>query len=496
MNFKYSAKYESLLFLLFCLFSLFLSILIKRFTADNDTNNVIILYYLLILFVSQYIRVYYYCILISVVLALLFNYFFLMPFYSLDFHNYNYILAFILFLFSSMLISTQTNRVFKYLNLARFKEKNVTILYYLTTIIFRAQTPENVLYFSTKYISKILKIKLRLFLIKNDRIESILKISNISSSRNIHFFHIEESDIQKIEFIYICKIIKIENMPIICIAFPKKYAMLKNETVDIKFKKYLIELFILQITASFEKYIIHTEKIMTENQINNERFKLKLLQSISHDFRTPLTSIIGFSDILLEKYKNNDDDRKILLDIIDSSNWLVLLLENILSLSRLQDEEFYLHLTEEPVEEVIFNALEKINRVFPNCDILVTQPKELIFVKIDEKLIIQVLINLVENSVKHSGNKRPIQFLVKVDNNKIWFKISDSGVGIKKSDLPYIFDSFFTSNNNKKNNSTGLGLAICKLIVELHGGEIFAENNLNGGATFKFYINLGGKNEF
>ena len=148
---------------------------------------------------------------------------------------------------------------------------------------------------------------------------------------------------------------------------------------------------------------------------------------------------------------------------------------------------------EEVVEEIVAEAVGKIQKRFSSVDIRVRVPDELLLVPMDAMLIEQVLINLMENAIRHSGSQKPIYVTIKHLWNRVYFSVLDQGIGIETERLPHIFDG--TTNNSKSSDSSrglGIGLPICKSIITAHGGEIHAKNNENGGASFMFILPMKG----
>jgi len=162
-----------------------------------------------------------------------------------------------------------------------------------------------------------------------------------------------------------------------------------------------------------------------------------------------------------------------------------------LSLTRIQEGRLNLVTQLEAVEEIIAESIRQVQKHSPAHKISATIPDEVLFVLMDSKLIVQVLINLLDNAVKHTSPEGEINVYVTLESDKVWFKVSDNGTGIAENDLKMLFDIFYLADNQRTdaNRGIGLGLAICKAIVNMHGGEIYAENNSTGGASFRFFLN-------
>ncbi|MEG0614748.1 MAG: ATP-binding protein, partial [Oscillospiraceae bacterium] len=242
---------------------------------------------------------------------------------------------------------------------------------------------------------------------------------------------------------------------------------------------------------------LENEKAIREREeaailAKNEQLRANLLRSISHDLRTPLTAISGNAGILIASEEVMNKDKKIQLytDIYDDSLWLINLVENLLSVTRIEDGTMNLRLTAELMDEVISEALTHINRKSIEHKIIVKQPDEFILAKMDARLIIQVIINIVDNAIKYTQKGSEIVIETKKIKGKVVVEISDNGSGISNEAKPKIFDMFYTQNNELADSrrSLGLGLALCKAIITAHCGEISVHDNAPNGTKFRFKL--------
>ena len=226
----------------------------------------------------------------------------------------------------------------------------------------------------------------------------------------------------------------------------------------------------------------------------NEQLRANLLRSISHDLRTPLTSISGNASNLLSNDNSFDDESKkrIYEDIYDDSIWLINLVENLLAITRLEAGKMNMNLTAELVSDVIAEALKHIHPS-EKQKIAVIQPDDLLLAKMDAKLIVQVLINLLDNAVKYAPFESQITISAKKDGNLINVSVSDNGDGIPDEQKSRVFDMFYTGANKIVDcrRSIGLGLSLCKSIVTAHGGEMKITDNIPHGAIFSFTLPAG-----
>lgn len=237
------------------------------------------------------------------------------------------------------------------------------------------------------------------------------------------------------------------------------------------------------------------EKIEATILAKNEQLRANLLRSISHDLRTPLTSISGNASNLMSNGNNFDDKTKIKLytDIYDDSMWLINLVENLLSVTRIEQGQMRLNINTELLSEVVDEALHHTNRKSAEHKISVETEDELMLVKIDARLIVQVVINIVDNAIKYTPAGSEIKIYSKAQNGKAVVTVSDNGGGISDEMKPHIFEMFYSGANKVADSrrSMGLGLALCKTIINAHGGEISVSDNNPHGCIFKFTLPLG-----
>lgn len=231
-----------------------------------------------------------------------------------------------------------------------------------------------------------------------------------------------------------------------------------------------------------------------------ERYRGNLLRAISHDLRTPLSGIMGTSEMIMDMSQKEDPRYQLASGIRKDARWLHALVENILSLTRLQEGKLALHRELEAAEEVIGGAIEQMSIRAPEYEVTVHMPDEVLMLPMDAKLIMQVLINLLDNAVKHSSPDEEISISVTKDaeHRCAVFVVADRGEGIRQKDLPKIFQMFYTTQEKPADGKKGigLGLAICETIVKAHGGSISARNRSDGpGAEFLFTLPLSDKKE-
>lgn len=225
-----------------------------------------------------------------------------------------------------------------------------------------------------------------------------------------------------------------------------------------------------------------------------EQLRANLLRSISHDLRTPLTSISGNASNLLSNGELFDAKTKKQLysDIYEDSMWLIDLVENILSITRIEEGRLNLRLSTELLEEVVSEALQHISSRRTEHKITVQSQDEFILVKVDAKLVMQVVINIIDNAIKYTQKDSKIQITLSRTKDWAFVCISDDGPGIPDEVKPHIFDMFYSGAKNTADSrrSLGLGLALCRSIVTAHGGTLEVSDNLPHGTVFTFSLPL------
>ena len=251
-----------------------------------------------------------------------------------------------------------------------------------------------------------------------------------------------------------------------------------------------ISVAITTITTHFKEQALalaEHEKLLADAE--KEKMKANLLRAISHDLRTPLTGIIGSSSSYLENGTHLSAEEKdaLIRNISEDAQWLLHMVENLLSVTRIQNETSTVICTPEPVEEVVAEAVSRLRKRYPDASIQVRVPDEFLMIPMDAVLIEQVIINLLENAVIHSHSTRPIRLDVTDNSRFVVFSVRDYGKGIEKDRLHTVFDAAPSSSSIDGRKGMGIGLSICKTIVLAHRGQIHACNQ-EEGAEFSFCL--------
>ena len=261
----------------------------------------------------------------------------------------------------------------------------------------------------------------------------------------------------------------------------------------------LVMLLIAIMTSTLTTQIKQQEKIKAESE--KERMRGNLLRAVSHDLRTPLTSIYGATSVIIENYDSISKEKqlKLLGEIHEDSQWLVRMVENLLSVTRIDDS--VTKVLKEPVvlEELLDSVIVKFNKHYPKQKVTVSVPEEFISIPMDAILIQQVLMNIMENAVIHATGLTQLSLSVQVDNKTAIFEVADDGCGIPDDRINNLFTGYSERDSSVptdgSRNNMGIGLSVCSTIIKAHGGIIYAKNRPEGGALFGFTLEMEDEDE-
>lgn len=256
---------------------------------------------------------------------------------------------------------------------------------------------------------------------------------------------------------------------------------------------FLSMLVVSVITSAMTSQIKQQEKIRIEAE--REKMRANLLRAISHDLRTPLTSITGAITAVIESGDGLDAGKRseLLYEARDDAQWLIRMVENLLSITRIDSES---HIEKEPeaIEEILSESVLKFKKQFPDIKVSVSVPDELLLVPIDAMLIEQVVMNLLYNSAMHGKHTTEIVITTKSDGENAVFSIKDDGAGFSEERLADAFCGYLPSPEKNASadsrRNMGIGLSVCMSIISAHGGKMTANNSPEGGAVLNFTLPL------
>lgn len=465
-------------------------------TTENSANPAIF-YMLSIFLISRYTTGYIWGILASIVGVIMVNYLFTYPFLQFDFLRVGYPITFVGMFTVSLITSMTTIRLNAQKTDAINREQILKKINDFNNHLLLAKTREEMLQLSISFLSELNKAEV-LFIPIDAYKEDFDDFSSINTNENnevsqsatvndfiqnaildnkIHSFTEEEKHFSFIP------VSSAEHVWGVLVLISPLTSVADTE---------INQLIIPQLSLAFEHYslIEHHQTLVMESE--KEKMRSNLLRAISHDLRTPLTSIIGASSTYLEAkdYLNATNKDKLIYGILEDANWLINMVENLLSVTKISQKTALVKKSVESVEEVVSEAMVRFQKRYPDSQVMVKVPKEFLMVPMDGTLIEQVIINLLENAIKHSNSKKPVELSVeKISEQKVQFSIKDYGKGIPSDRLASIFDGIPLSEEDKndRNKGMGIGLSICKTIIVAHQGQINASNHKEG-AIFTFCL--------
>lgn len=459
-------------------------------------TNIVIIYILSVLLAARLTQGYVYGILASIIATFAFNYFFTAPYYTLSVDDANYIITFIIMTITALVTSALTSRVKQSAIEAERREKETRALYSLTKHLSEATDLHEIASVATRVISEAMGCKAACLCMNEKGMPERTFTQQVSEEKQIlrnvqdikrikqYMENLEGNYYEGLEF-YDWPIRGSEGLLGI-MRLPIECAKHMSES-----QEHLFFAMLESTALAMDRFRQTIQRMKSNEAMVQERYRGNLLRAISHDLRTPLSGIMGTSEMLMDMISHEDPKYNLAHGIYQDAQWLRALVENILNLTRLQEGRLVVNKQVEVVEEIIGSAVNHISRRHPEYNIMVNMPEELLLIPMDAKLIEQVLINLLDNATKHTLPEKEIKVEVREEKHQVRFSIIDHGEGIADADLPHIFQMFYTSDSRRVDvkHGIGLGLTICESIVKAHGGTIEASNNKDvSGAIFSFTL--------
>ncbi|WP_077863728.1 sensor histidine kinase [Clostridium saccharobutylicum] len=500
INFEVSLK-EILISSFIMLLSTIISLFIDHIGFREA--NVIMVFILGVIIVNIKTRGYILGFICSIISIFLFNFLFTDPRYSLEVYDKTYLATFPIMLIVTFVIGTLTNKIQREALNSSEREKRTQILYRISRKLLSATGTADVVGIGIKYLSRLLERTVICYVAQENKLSAPFIYTATKAEKDRSLLNKDEEAVAYWTFLndkesgagtntfYGAK-----GYYVPLKSHGKILGVLGISCVDGALKpeqKFIFETVASQIYIALDREILAETQKRTNLEIESERLRSNLLRSISHDLRSPLAGIKGSVSTIIETGNliSEETRAELLESVYDDTEWLIRLVENLLSMTRFDGGKMKIKKEMELVEEVAYEAVQRSSKRIKDHEIKVTVPEDVIMVPMDGRLIEQVLINLIDNAIKFTPKDSLIEIKVYENEKSAIFEVMDNGIGISEDILPHIFDRFFT-NGDKISDSrrgVGLGLAICKSIVEAHGGVITADNRENrGGAIFRFNI--------
>ncbi len=468
-------------------------------------SNIIPVYILGVLLTSLFTKGYFCGIVGSLLSVMLFNFFFTEP--RLTFHAYDsrYAVTFAIMLAASIITGTLASKLKSHAKLSAQAAFRTKVLLDTNQLLQKAQDNDDIFNITATQLMKLLNRSVVMYSAKGDKLskgalfpvepdgvgEDLFTAQEHSAAcwvfENKHRAGATTDTLNKAKCLYMAIRIKDRVYGVVGIHIVSK-------PLD-SFETSILLSILGECALALDNNRNAKEKELAAVLAKNEQLRANLLRAISHDLRTPLTSISGNAGNLLTDYDKLDEETRVQVftDIFDDSQWLISLVENLLSVTRIEEGRMNINMSVQLMDEVIDEAMKHINRKGCEHSISVDYKAELLLACMDAKLIIQVVINLVDNAIKYTPTGSDIRITAENKDGFVSVSVADNGNGIPDNIKPHVFEMFYTGDNKigDSRRSLGLGLALCKSIVNAHGGEITLTNNEPHGSIFTFTIPSG-----
>lgn len=474
--------------------------------ANWNEVNIVLMFILGILLISVLTKERIYSVLSCVISVLVFNYFFTEPRFTLNAYAPEYPLTFLIMLIVALTVNSMTTRLKKQARLSALKSRRTEVLLETDHMLQMAKNLDEIMHASCRQIAKLLNRLIIFYPTTDGRLENPF-FSNADIGEADKAAYTSEFEHNVAEWVlknqrsagastntlpaskvlYFAVRTDEDTLAVVGIA------MEKQEELP-EFERSILISMLNETAFALEKSVLNEAKKKIAMEAERERLRANLLRAISHDLRTPLTSISGNADILLKNAIALSDNvrHQIYEDIYHDANWLRNLVENLLAITKAENGSMQLSLHGELLEDVINEALQHLDHRSVDHIIKTHIPDDMLMVKVDPKLIVQVIINLVDNAIKYTQKGSCIEITAVRHANLAVVEVIDNGPGIADADKEAIFDMFYTVDNETgdRRRGLGLGLALCKSIIEAHNGKIYVLDNYPKGTIFGFTLQI------
>lgn len=443
-------------------------------------QNLMLIYIFFILLVARTTSGYFWSSLASILSVLSFNWFFVEPLYSLTVYKQGYPITLLIMCLVAILISNLMVRLKKQAESSMEKEHQMELLYELNKQYVLADNRNQILDISASYLSRLLEREVILF-DSQAKVESIHCISgkpSILSTKDEAAVAFWTAKNQKEAGNGTDTLIGAKGFYLPIIASGKTLAVLgieRNAGLDLENNQLnYLKLVLTQLAVILEQTELKSEKERVEMENEREKVRSNLLRAVSHDLRTPLTVISGIAETLGNSSDLKENTRqKLLADIQDESQWLIRMVENLLSITRINMDTMKVNKTAEPIEEIIEAVYQHLKKVYPEGQVEISLPSEVTFIQADPILIEQALFNIVENAFRHGEEKQPVKLTVYQKNDQTVFEIENDGeIPLKQFEKIQTNLSSTSEVPVDSKNGLGIGLSIVKTIIHAHNGKM------------------------
>ncbi len=471
--------------------------------------TLITVYILAVLLISFYTKGYVCGAVSSLLSVSVFNFLFTVPLYSLRSYGAGYPVTLIIMFIAAFLTSSLTGQVKKQAQQHAQNAYRTEVLLNSNRRLQSVIGEDAILNEATLQIQKLLLRSIILYPLKDDQLdtprlfplgdetEALSQLANKSEEYKVANW-VKENNTQagattgifsEAAFWYLT--IRINESEAVAAVIGIRVD--NEETID-PFDVNLLLAMLGECAVALENEKLNRSKEEYAFRVKQEQLRSDLLRSISHDLRTPLTSISGSASMLMKgEIKDPQAQQQLYADIYEDSQWLIQLVENLLSITRMDDGRVQLHNQPQDVNDIIDATVSHMSSNLKGHNLKVEKSSGLLIVNVDVSLIVQLLVNLVDNAVKYSGTDKDIILSSKLDKNEALIEVADRGLGIPDSEKGKVFEMFYTIHDPVSSDGRrglGLGLALCRTIASAHGGSLKIADNKPQGCIFELRLPL------
>ncbi|MBI1826100.1 MAG: sensor histidine kinase KdpD [Planctomycetes bacterium] len=435
----------------------------------------------------------------SILAALLFDFLFTEPFYSLAISDVQYVIAFIVLLATALVISGLTQRVRRQIESARRRYLRTIALYFMSRQLAAAKDSDSIVRAASRHVADVFEGDVAVLLSREGYGLSVaanhgdfkVEPTNERAAAQWGFDHQKwagwsTETLSACAAMYVPLVTSGASLGVLALRPKERKHLLEPD------QRHLLETFATQLAIALERTAFATQAATARHEAETEQMRSALLSCVSHDLRTPLAAIAGAASTLIDEPTglSVSSRRELLQSISDEAGRLDHLVGKLLGMTRLESPGFKLEKDWYPLEELVGSALNRLRSTLSQHEIETSLPADLPLLRIDGVLIEEVLTNMLENVARYTPQGSKTSIRARAENSEILVEVIDTGPGLPPGAEKRVFRRFVRQRPPTDRSGTGLGLAICDAVIRLHGGNIGAENRTDGGARFWFTIPL------
>lgn len=439
------------------------------------------------------------CSILSVLGIFVFNYLFADPLFSFEAYNIGYPITLIILVIAAIMMGTLAQKNKQHAEELERTAYRTEVLLKTSQQLQKAKCLQDIIDVTANRIMKIVKKNILIF-VPND--EEVLKDPQIflCPGKDQISFEINQTERDAAVWSYnhnrnsgsFSSVYEHAKGTYMTIGTPERiYGVFGIDTEGEQVNAAEMDLVLGECALAFEREFYNRTREKAAIEAKNEKLRSDLLRSISHDLRTPLTGISGNAALLSQEGDSlSSEKRKSLSEgIWKDATWLINMIENLLSITKLGEVEKNISIRPELLEDILLDAMGRVSDTTSH-EIILDMSDDMLVVFCNAQLILQVLSNLFENALKYTPDGTKIFVRTWQEDEKIWIEVADEGSGVPDQSKDHIFDMFYTTSGkiSDRRRGFGIGLALCKAIIEAHGGDIRVEDNIPHGAKFIFSL--------